>query len=343
MRDLQPIAPEAALDLFLDQRRGEVSKETRRVTESRIRMFVEWCEENDLTNMNDVTGRDLNEFRVYRREEGDLKPVSLKTQLSSLRVFLGFCASIDAVPDGLRDKVLLPHIPEGEKSSRTNLDYERGEEILGYLAKYEYASREHVLFALYWRTGMRSGSIRALDLKDFDAEDRALEVRHRPGTEENTVLKNGERGERDVALSSELVQMLEDYISGPRLETTDDDGRSPLITTREGRPVTDTFRHIIYRYTRPCKVPGKPCPHDRDPDDCEAAGADVPSKCPSARSPHDLRSGAITAHLLEDVPVEIVSDRMDVSKDVLDQHYDRRSEREKMEQRRSYLNHGGSA
>jgi hypothetical protein len=37
------------------------------------------------------------------------------------------------------------------------------------------------------------------------------------------------------------------------------------------------------------------------------------------------------------VPTEVVSDRMNVSRDVLEAHYDRRSEEVKVEQRREYL------
>jgi len=332
--DLQPMAPEAGVDLYLDHRREEVRDKTLQSHRYRLEQFVKWCEEEGHTNLNDLTGRDLHAFRVWRREEGDLKPVSLQSHMCTLRVFLEFCESIDAVPEGLRSKVMLPSVPEEDQKSNTTLDYELADEILDHLNKYQYASREHVIFAVLWRTGMRSGGLRALDVDDYNREDMALDVRHRPDTD--TPIKNGERGERMVALDDRLAQLLDDYLAGPRHDTPDEYGRDPLISTRKGRASTSTIRDTLYRLTRPC-IHGWECPHDRDPDDCEATTFDKASTCPSSRSPHDVRSGAITAHLLDDVPVEIVSDRMDVSQKVLDRHYDRRSKREKMQQRRRFL------
>jgi site-specific recombinase XerD len=335
LSDLDPLSPEKAVEMYLNHRRGELADETFQSHGYRLERFVEWCDENEIRSMTDVTGRDLHAYHVARREEG-LKPISLQGQLSTLRVFLGFCASIDAVPQGLRSKIMLPTVSSDGKAREPLLDHARAEEILEYLGRYRYASREHLSIEILWRTGIRSGGLRALDLEDYDPDDLWLRLKHRP--DEGTPLKNGTDGERYVAIDGSLANTIDDYVEGPRRETRDEFERRPLLTTTHGRPTTSTLRDVVYRWTRPCVLSGSPCPHDRDPETCEAkVDPYAASKCPPSRSPHDVRSGAITAHLLDDVPVEILSDRMDVSQDVLDRHYDRRTEREKMDQRRRYL------
>lgn len=54
-------------------------------------------------------------------------------------------------------------------------------------------------------------------------------------------------------------------------------------------------------------------------------------------SSHPIRRSAITHHLSEDVPKEIVSERMSVSTDVLDLHYDAHTKEEKRQNRERYL------
>ncbi|MFB6187897.1 MAG: site-specific integrase, partial [Halobacteriaceae archaeon] len=61
------------------------------------------------------------------------------------------------------------------------------------------------------------------------------------------------------------------------------------------------------------------------------------SQCPSSKSPHAVRRGAATHWLNEDLPERVVSDRANMSPEILRKHYDRRSPRDRMEQRRGYL------
>ncbi|ELY64719.1 tyrosine-type recombinase/integrase [Natrinema versiforme] len=341
MSNLEPISPEQALDMYVEGRRDELSDQTLPSQVYRLEAFTQWCDEEDIENLNTLTGRDLYSYRVWRREgkgEGreEVATITLRGQLSTLRTFLRFCADIDAVPEDLYSKVPLPTVSASEGVSDTTLEPNRVVEILDYLQRYEYASRRHVTLLLLWHTGARMGGIRSLDLEDCDLEDDSpgLQFSHRPETD--TPLKNGQKGERWNGISGYVAGVLQDYIDGPRDDVTDDHGRSPLLTTTHGRPSGGTIRSTMYAITRPCWR-GEGCPHDRDIDECEATVHTLASKCPSSRSPHDVRSGRVTAYRRDGVPRRVVGDRLDASNQVLDRHYDRRNAREKADQRRDYL------
>jgi integrase len=275
--------------------------------------------------MNDLSGRKLQEFRTWRRDDGDLKPVTLEGNLDALRVFIRWCESIDAVAQGLHEKIIMPTLSKED---------EQAEAVLEYLRQYEYATRGHAIIELLWHTGIRLGALHSLDPKDYDSERETLALRHRPET--RTALKNGMEGERIVALNGNVCSVIEGYIEHNRPESRDDSGRKPLLTSRYGRLSRTNVRETVYKITRPCYY-GVECPRERDPDTCEGTHYDSYSKCPVNVSPHDIRRGSITNHLSEDVPEKVVSDRMNVGPDVLDKHYDKRTEEQKTEARRGYI------
>ena len=65
--DLDPITPDAALEYYLDARRYDLRETTIRTHESRLRSFIDWLEEQDIQNMNEVDLRTVHAYRVYKR------------------------------------------------------------------------------------------------------------------------------------------------------------------------------------------------------------------------------------------------------------------------------------
>lgn len=333
--DLMPMDPEEGVERFLDHRAPSVRESTLYNASSRLQFFLDWCGERDVEDLNDLTGRDLADFVAWRR--GDLAAVTLQKQLTTIRQALRYWADLEAVPEGIAEKVHAPELPDGAEARDEHLEADRAESILEYLDRHRFASQEHLLIALLWRTGMRRSALRSLDVDDLRPDDHALVLEHRPET--GTKLKNGEAGERWVYLGPRWFPIVESYVQDVRPDRVDDHGRRPLLTTRYGRPTGDTIYSWVCKATHPCEYGG--CPHDRDPKTCEARGSGgYPSKCPSARSPHDVRRGSITHHLNNGTPPEAVTERMDVSLDVLYKHYDARTPREKMDVRRDQLPEG---
>lgn len=330
---LEPIEPRTAVQMYLDERRQEVADATLQAHDYRLRQFVAWCEDQSIDNLNEISGRELHRFRIKRRDEDGLATATMKGQLATLRAFLRFCATIEAVDPKLDEKIILPTTTE-EDARNEMLPVDRAREILSHLEQYEYGTLKHALMEVLWHTGIRAGASRGLDIDDYSPDDRHLVLAHTPA--EDTPLKNGTQGERLVAVSERVSSTLDDWIEVHHPKTTDKFGRTPLFATNHGRISRNHVRSLIYQVTRPCSYTGD-CPHDRDLNECPGLDNSRPYNCPSSLSPHPIRRGAITYHLQQDTPEQVVSDRMDVSSDILDRHYDQRSLQEKMRQRRRYL------
>ena len=332
---LEPIEPELAVELFLNEREMEISELTLRHDKMFLGFFLDWCELQEIENLNNLTGRLIHQHQIWRRDEFDLVPQSLKNHMDTIRMFVRWLGTINGVDPDLHYQVKSPKIPAGQESRDAIIEADRAERILEHLGMYQYASRDHVVIALIWHTMLRRGALRALDLGDYDSDEQYLQLIHRP--EKGTRLKNANSSQRLIGLSDDVAAILDHYIASQRKEVTDDYGRHPLVTTGHGRPAESTISKICYQWSRPCEV-GAGCPHGRTPDECEAVvdPAQV-SACPSNEASHAWRRGGITHHLSKDVPQDAVSERADVSNEVLETHYDKRSQKDKMEQRRKYL------
>lgn len=338
---LEAISPEEATEKFLDYKKPEIRSQT--ITEYRRKLshFVQFCEEQDLENLNELNGRKIDEYQKYRRLESSSQnePLSANTMRDDMyliREFIKYLESIEAARSDLANKIRIPKMGEEDGVRDIEIKPDRIENILDHLEKYEYASKEHVVWVFHTYTGRRPGGLYALDVSDLylNCDDPYLKIKHRQG---ETELKNGKKGETEIGLTEDVAQVFKDYIETQRIDITTENGREPFLTSRHGRLSKTTMRKYVYKYSCPCVISGD-CPHGKNIETCEAAqNGDTASQCPSSEPPYSIRHGHITARLRKGVPAKIVGERCDVSEKVIDKHYDERTETEKREQRQELM------
>ena len=331
MTDPGELAPREACRRYLDGRRTELTDETVSSYYYRLKLFVEWCERTGITRVGDLDGWKIDEYESARSGEG-VAPSTLHNEMETLKAFVEYLERIEAVEQGLADRVNVPHVPRGEQSRETKLETERALTLIRHFRESEQmrGCRRHALLETAWHTGARLGGLRALDLRDFDRGEQTVEFAHRP--ESDTPLKNKREGERVVALNEQVCRTITTYIQTDRYGEHDQHGRQPLFSSRQGRPNSNTLRVWMYLATLPC-IRTK-CPHGHKRETCEFSNHSAASQCPSSRSPHHVRTGSITWHRDRGVPREVTAERVNASQDVIDQYYDKAEKRERMEKRR---------
>jgi len=341
---LDPMMIDEGIQRYLKTRSGSLRPTTVKEYENELLRLQQHLEKNGIQNLNDVRNRDLNDYFIWRREDSYNTRLSTNTMRDVryiVRDFVRYAATIDAIDSDVPGDIQIPKLADGEDVRDVEIDAERLRQIFDQIEKRAYASREHVVWALLDETGRRLGCIHSLDYDDvhLDVEHPFLEFRHDPP---ETSLKNAEKGEMKVNIPESLCNVLDTYLKYNRKECTTENGRSPLLTTSYGRLSKSTMRKYVYKWSRPCFL-NEECPEGHDSEGCGAsASRDKYSKCPDSHSPHDIRHTYLTERLRDGVPTEALSERCDVTKEILDKHYDERTSEEKRDLRRRVLEEVGA-
>jgi site-specific recombinase XerD len=234
------------VEFYLDTNHPwDVQPNTLTAYRGRLKHFQAFCTVHDIEDLGTVRPNTLDEFQNYLREASSLEATSsIKGCLAALRKFLQYCERRGVFDHGFHKLVILPTVSKHEGQDERWLYRESAEEIVDHLETYRLFTKEHVVWAILAETRIRQSTLYALDLDDYDAEERYLTVVNREET--GTRLKNGYRAERELSISKDAARAIDGYIQENRNAVTDDHGREPLVTTRNGRLQKSTVRQYVY-------------------------------------------------------------------------------------------------
>lgn len=297
--------------------RGNFSKSTY----TRYRDVVnDFLQTQDVSDLMEVEPREINRWNQGLQRRG-LARTTREAKLGTLEVFFKWAETEWRAPRG-EDKLSETiarkredlNVGSDEKSragdDNHRISTERAEEILGHLAKHQYASRQMIEFLLIYHVGMRKSALLSIDRKNVKPREGIIEIRNCP-ERTGIRLKRGNSGERDVNIASRVMAVVTDYIDENRTQPQDDS--DALLTSWAGRIDDATLYRDITGLTK--------CGDCTD-EDGEPLVKQNASDCPEAIGCHDLRRVAITRMRDQGVSWDTISGRVNATVQILKDHYD---------------------
>lgn len=108
----------------MDRRRTEITDASVETYDYRPKLWVEWCEDQGIESVSDPSDWTFEQFESYRAGLG-LAPSSLHNEMETLQGHIDYLERIEAVEDGLAEKVHVPDVPRGRSVPRYDVDGRR--------------------------------------------------------------------------------------------------------------------------------------------------------------------------------------------------------------------------
>lgn len=319
--DAPDLKIEEAVDLFIRRNSPDWKGETERTYRKSLATFEEYAADAGIETLEGISLWSAGQYTDWLlEEERDYASATIASKQKQARRWLKWLESQGLVDIGTHLAIEPLQLEDKEQTSSDILRPQRLREFLGFYrdSMRHRGTRAHALLEVIGHTGCRRSGIRALDVGDFDADDRTLQFINRP--ESGSRLKRGQIHQRKVVLSEEPSRVLEEFIARERARKHDQYGRKPLFASTQGRPAESSITRWLYLATLPCLM--MDCPHGKHRPSCEWTEGSEASKCPSSKSPHPVRRGSITWQLNIGRDINDVADRAATTPDVIRRYYD---------------------
>lgn len=308
--------------------KGNLSKKT--FTRYRDTL-TDFLESQDMSDLMEVTPREISRY-IQTLQRRDYARTTRDLRLSTLETFFKWAEMEWRAPRDQPISETISHKRDdlgvgGDEKSRAGdenhrISTERAEEIIAHMAEYEYASRKMVEFVLIYHVGMRKSALLSINCGDVKPQRNVIEIRNRP-EQTGVRLKRGNKGERDVIITSRIMSIVTDYLEHNRTEPND--GSDALLTSWAGRIDESTVYRDITGLTK-C---GECTDENGDPLTKQNA-----KDCPASIGCHDLRRTAITRMRDEGISWDNISGRVNATVEMLKSHYDSPTHAQAAERRR---------
>jgi len=318
--DIPDLSVPEAVDRFIARNRPNWKGETERTYRKSLDTFEEYAADEGLSSLSDIQRWELGAYTDWLAEK-DYARSTIQSKQKQARRWVKWLESQGFVEVGLHLAIEPLRLDDKEQTSDDILPPDELAELLTWYRdspRYR-GTRNHAMLEIVAHVGARRSGLVALDIGDWEPESRKLAFLNRANR--GTRLKNGDRHERKVILSETPAQVLTEYIDYERIHKHDDEGRRPLLSSRQGRPTRGTITNWMYQATQPCLT--QSCPHSKQRHHCEWTQQTQASQCPSSKSPHPVRRGSITWQLNLGRDPSDVAARAATTPQVIRRYYDR--------------------
>lgn len=104
INDLESLDPESGVELFLEHKSTDCRPSIVKNHCYRMKHFLEWSNEIGLDNLNGLSGRDVQQYRLWPSNETEINAITMKNVLFGFRVFLKWAGSMEAATEDLYSK-----------------------------------------------------------------------------------------------------------------------------------------------------------------------------------------------------------------------------------------------